>query len=202
MKRAASTTAINTYSSRRYWLSSLLLGIALPLSWTANADATTNIFLKWSDGSIFGDSVQHPGDVVLTSYSQSDSNPVNLARAAGGAASGRPTCGQVTIMKQLDKTSPDFLMKVLEGSVTSSTTPVTITFEQPFGDGGSRTYYQVQLYEVAVTSITQNDNQADIVTETIQLEAGKFRFTYTPQGPAASGSPISFGYDCLRNRAL
>ena len=113
MKRAASSTAINKCS----WLSSLLLGIALPLSWAANADAATDIFLKWSDSSIVGDSVnaKHPGEVVLTSYSQSDSNPVNLV-TANERGNGRPTCGQITIMKQIDRSSPKFLSKVFEAS--------------------------------------------------------------------------------------
>jgi len=104
-------------------------------------------------------------------------------------------------MKQLDKTSPEFLAKVFEGSITSATAPVTISFEKPVGEGGTIQYYKVELYEVAVTSVTQNDNQADIVTETIQLEAGRFRFTYTPQNVEGSGgNPVIFGYDCLRNR--
>jgi len=143
MKRAASSTAINKCS----WLSSLLLGIALPLSWAANADAATDIFLKWSDSSIVGDSVnaKHPGEVVLTSYSQSDSNPVNLV-TANGRGSGRPTCGQITIMKQIDRSSPEFLGKVFEGSRTSASVPVTITFEKSAGgDAPAVQYYKVRL---------------------------------------------------------
>ena len=206
MKRAASTTAINTYSLRRHWLSSLLLGMALPLSWAANADAATAIFLKWSDSSIVGDSTnaRHPGEVALTSYSQSDSNPVNLV-TAGGRGTGRPTCGQITVMKQLDRSSPEFLGKVFEGSRTSASVPVTITFEKSTGgDASPLQYYKVQLFEVAVTSVTQNDAQGDtIVSETIMLEAAKFRFTFTPQNPDGSaGTPVVFGWDCLANRAF
>ena len=199
MKRAASTTAINTYSFRRYWLSSLLLGTALTLSWTANADAATVVYLKWSDSSIVGDSTnaQHPGEVVLTSYSQNDSNPVNLTRGSG--AGGKAACGQITIMKQLDRSSPEFLGKVFQGSVSSATVPVTITFEKSAAEVPFQ-FYKVQLYEVAVTSITQNDSQGDTVSETIMLEAGKFRFTYTPQKPdGTKGTAVVFGWDCLKN---
>jgi type VI secretion system secreted protein Hcp len=199
MKLSASTTAINMYSFWRYRLWSVLLGTALTLSWTANAGATTVVYLKWSDSSIVGDSTnaQHPNEVVLTSYSQNDSNPVNLARGAGGST-GKATCGQITIMKQLDRSSPEFLGKVFQGSVSSPTVPVTITFESvaevPFQ------FYKVQLYEVAVTSITQNDSQGDTVHETIMLEAGKFRFTYTPQKPdGTKGTVVVFGWDCTRN---
>jgi type VI secretion system secreted protein Hcp len=172
------------------------------LSWTANADAATVVYLKWSDSSIVGDSTnaQHPGEVVLTSYSQNDSNPVNLARGAGGST-GKATCGQITIQKALDRSSPEFLGKVFQGSVSSATVPVTITFEKAGGEGAAFQFYKVQLYEVAVTSITQNDSSGDLgVTETIMLEAGKFRFTYTPQKPdGTKGTAVVFGWDCIKN---
>jgi type VI secretion system secreted protein Hcp len=205
MKRAASTTAINTYSFRRYWLSSLLLGIALPLSWAANADAATVIFLKWSDSSIVGDSTnaQHPGEVALTSYSQNDSNHVNLV-TGNGRGSGRATCGQITIMKQLDRSSPEFLAKVFQGSRSNPGVPVTITFEKSAGgDAAAFQFYKVQLFEVAVTSITQNDTQGDTVSETIMLEAARFRFSFTPQKPdGTAGGNVVFGWDCLANRTF
>ena len=205
MKRFASITAINTSSLRRCWLSSLLLGISLALSWAANADAATVIFLKWSDSSIVGDSTnaRHPGEVVLTSYSQNDSNPVNLV-TGNGRGTGRPTCGQITIMKQIDRSSPEFLSKVFEGSRTSASVPVTITFERSAGaDAPAFQYYKVQLFEVAVTSITQNDAQGDTVSETIMLEAARFRFTFTPQGSdGTAGAQVVFGWDCLANRAF
>lgn len=197
-----STTAINTCSWRRYWLSSLLLAIALALSWTANANAATIVFLQWSDSTISGPGPL--GAIELTSYSQSDSNPVNLAAGAGGAGrSTRPTCGQITIMKQLDNTSPEFLAKVFEGSLTNPTVPVTINFEKL--TGGTNTsffkFYIVQLYEVAVTSVTQSDTQDGLVNETIMLEARKFRFLYTPQKPdGTGGTKVSFGWDCVSNR--
>lgn len=197
MKRATSTTAINTYSLRRYWLSSLLLGIALPLSWTANADAGTVIFLTWSDSSI-------AGNVAVESYSQGDSNPVNLVTVNGRGTSS-PKCGQITVTKQLDRSSPDFLGKVFEGSRTSASVPVTITFEKSTGaDAGAFQYYKVQLFEVAVTSVTQAGAQGgDTVSESVSLEAARFRFTFTPQNSDGSaGAPVVFGWDCLANRAF
>lgn len=183
------------------WLSSLLLGIVLALSWTANADAATVVYLQWSDSTISGPGPL--GAIELTSYSQSDSNPVNLAAGAGGTGkSTRPTCGQITIMKQLDNTSPEFLAKVFEGSLTNSTVPVTINFEKLSGPNASFfKFYRVQLYEVAVTSVTQSDTQDGLINETIMLEARRFRFLYTPQKPdGTGGTTVSFGWDCVSNR--
>jgi type VI protein secretion system component Hcp len=100
-----------------------------------------------------GDSTnaRHPGEVALTSYSQNASNPVNLTKKGDTAL-----CGQITIMKQIDRSSPEFLGKVLTGSVSSATVPVTITFEK-FATEVAFQFYKVELYQVAVTSITQSD---------------------------------------------
>jgi type VI secretion system Hcp family effector len=194
MKSAASTTAVNTYSFQRCGLASLLLGTALALSCTTDAGAATFVYLKWSDGTIVGDSTnaRHPGEVALTSYSQNASNPVKKGETA--------LCGQITIMKQIDRSSPEFLGKVLTGSVSSATVPVTITFEKSAAEVAFQ-FYKVELYQVAVTSITQSDSQADTVNETIMLEAGKFRYTFTPQNiDGTTGAPVIFGWDCLANR--
>ena len=199
MKSAASTTAVNTYSFQRCGFASLLLGTALALSCTTDAGAATSVYLKWSDGTIVGDStdVQHLGEVTLTSYSQNASNPVNLTKKGDTAL-----CGQITVMKQIDQSSPEFLGKVLTGSVSSATVPVTITFEKSAAQFAFQ-FYKVELYQVAVTSITQSDSQADTVNETIMLEAGKFRYTFTPQNVDGSkGTPVIFGWDCLANRQL
>jgi type VI secretion system Hcp family effector len=182
MKSAASTTAVNTYSFRRYGLAPLLLGTALALNWTANADAATVIYLKWSDRSIVSDrtvvsdstSVEHAGEVALTSFRQNVANSVNLANAAD-----KTRCGQITITKQIDRSSPVFLGKVLMRSITSATVPVTITFERSAA-GAHFQFYKVELYEVMVRSIAQSDIQADTVEETIMLDAGKVRYSFTP----------------------
>jgi type VI protein secretion system component Hcp len=198
MKSADLTTAVNTYSFQRRGLASLLLGTALALSCTTDADAATFVYLKWSDTSIVGDSTNahHLGEVALTSYSQNASNPVNLTKKGDTAL-----CGQITIMKQIDQSSPAFLGKVLTGSVSSATVPVTITFEKSAAVAFQ--FYKVELYQVAVTSITQSDSQADTVNETIMLEAGKFRYTFTPQNiDGTIGVPVTFGWDCLANRQL
>jgi type VI protein secretion system component Hcp len=107
-------------------------------------------------------------------------------------------------MKQLDRSSPEFLAKVFQGSRSNPGVPVTITFEKSAGgEAAAFQFYKVQLFEVAVTSITQNDTQGDTVSETIVLEAARFRFTFSPQKPDGSaGGNVAFGWDCLANRTF
>jgi type VI protein secretion system component Hcp len=104
-------------------------------------------------------------------------------------------------MKRVDQTSPVFLGMVLSGRATAG--PVTFTFANSSTDQIS-TFYTVSLRNVLPTSITQSDSLGDdAIIETIVLMASQFVFTYTPQlASGGPGTPVSFGWDCVTNRAL
>jgi type VI secretion system secreted protein Hcp len=168
------------------------VGIAFVLP--KHAQAATDLFLTWP-GIIGPSTVQgHVGDIELTSYSQNASNTFSQSSGAGKAV-----CGEVTITKRIDSTSPVFLGMVLSGRVTSG--PVTVTFAKSAKD---TTFYTVSLRNVVPTSITQSDSEGpERVTETIVLSASQFVFTFTPQLPNGSfGTPVTFGWDCAANRQL
>jgi type VI secretion system secreted protein Hcp len=181
-------------------LASLLGGVALSLSWGATAQAATDLFLTWP-GIVGPSNVQgHLGDIELISYSQNASNTATVVGGTGtGAGAGKAVCGEVTITKRIDSTSPIFLGKVLSGSPTAG--PVTVTFAKSAQD---TTFYTVSLRKVIATSITQSDSTGpERITETIVLLASQFVFTFTPQLPNGSfGTPVTFGWDCAANRQL
>jgi type VI secretion system secreted protein Hcp len=120
------------------------------------------------------------------------------AKAVAGGA-GKAICGEVTITKRIDSTSPIFLGMVLSSRRTSG--PVTISFAKSANDA---TFYSVSLRNVVPTSITQNDDPGPgKLTETIVLSASQFLFTYTPQLPNGSfGTPVTFGFDCAINTQI
>ena len=190
--------SINTSACRRTPRAAVLLGsIALGLAWTATAQAATDLFLTWP-GIIGGSTVQgHAGDIELTSYTQTASNTFSQSSSGGG--SGKAICGEVTITKRIDSTSPIFLGTVLSGKVTPG--PVTITFAKSSNDA---TFYSVSLRNVIPTSITQSDDPGPgRITETIVLSAAQFEFTFTPHLPNGSvGTPVKFGFDCVANKQL
>jgi type VI secretion system secreted protein Hcp len=168
---------------------------ALSLTWTATAAPAANeLFLTWP-GIVGPSTVQgHIGDIQLTSYSQTASNTGSTTISTGKAV-----CGEITITKRIDSTSPIFLGMVLSGRRTSG--PVTITFAKSAQD---TTFYTVTLREVVPTSITQSDSTGpEKITETIAMSAVKFLFTFTPQLPNGSfGTPVTFGWDCATNSQL
>src|SRR5262245_16052129 len=99
-------------------LASLLGSVALGFICTAPAYAgTTQILLTWPS---------FP-DIPLTSYSQNASNGGVPTR---GGASGS-VCGQVTITKLVDRSSPIFLGLVLTGNTLIPR--LTINFSQQNG---------------------------------------------------------------------
>ena len=159
------------------------------------AQAATDLFLTWP-GIIGPSTVQgHAGDIELTSYTQTASNTFSQSSSGGG--SGKAVCGEVTITKRIDSTSPIFLGMVLSGNVTQG--PVTITFAKSSNDA---TFYLVSLRNVIATSITQSDDPGPgKITETIVLSAAQFEFTFTPQLPnGGPGTPVKFGFDCVGNK--
>jgi type VI secretion system secreted protein Hcp len=164
------------------------------------AQAATDLFLTWP-GIIGSSTVQgHVGDIELLSYSQNASNTAN-PDSTGKGGGGKAICGQITITKRLDSSSPVFLGMVLSERITTG--PVTVTFAKS-GDAKDTTFYTVRLRDVFPTSITQSDSPgADTIIETIVLAARQFVFTFTPQLPNGSfGTPVSFGWDCATNRQL
>jgi type VI secretion system secreted protein Hcp len=169
------------------------LAFVLPLQ----AQAATDLFLTWP-GIIGPSTVQgHVGDIELNSYSQNASN--TATQSSGGGGSGKAICGEVTITKNIDSTSPVFLGMVLSGRHTAG--PVTVTFAKSKQD---TTFYTVSLRDVVPTSITQSDSSGpQRITETIVFAAGQFVFTFTPQLANGSfGTPVTFGWDCVANRQL
>jgi type VI secretion system Hcp family effector len=164
------------------------------------AQAATDLFLTWP-GIIGSSTVQgHVGDIELLSYSQNASNTAN-PDSTGKGGGGKAICGQITITKRLDSSSPVFLGMVLSERITAG--PVTVTFAKS-GNARDTTFYTVRLRDVVPTSITQSDSPgADTIIETIVLAARQFVFTFTPQLPNGSfGTPVSFGWDCATNRQL
>jgi type VI secretion system secreted protein Hcp len=179
---------------RALQLASLLGGVALGVCSAATAQADNEVFLTWP-GITGPSTVQgHVGDIELLSFSQSTSNTGATGSAGTGAGAGKATgCGQVTITKRIDSTSPIFFGMVVSGQITSG--PVTVTFARGAQD---KTFYSVGLRTVLPTSITQSDSTgADKFTETITFLAVQFTITYTPQLPNGGvGTPVTLSLTC------
>ena len=142
---------------------------------------------------------QHKGEIELSSYSQSFRSGANFGAGAGSGAA-RAACGDITALKNIDRSSPDLIMHVVSGRHIAEG---TITFRRT-GELGAQEFYTVHLTDVIVDSIQQSDPAGNTgLLEKVSLKARQFRFTFRPQ--RADGSlarEISFGWDCVSNERL
>lgn len=191
MLRTGTSTQVRGFKS-------VLLGATLAVCCIASADAaqpttTTTITILLKIAGITGTSQipGHVGDIVLSGFSTNDSNTGPVA----GGGSGKSLCGQVTITKTIDQTSPEFLRLVLTGVSTPS---ATVTFQSSDGKTTPSDFYKVDLREIFVTGVAQTDIQADKVTETIVLQAVQFQFSFLP----INGTPVVFGWNCATNQKM
>jgi type VI protein secretion system component Hcp len=142
------------------------------------------------------------GDIELTAYSQSFTNPVSSN--SGGTVSGRFSCGAINISKLVDATSQDFLEYVIRGAAIKT---VNVYFTGNNANTTAATArYSIVLTNVRVTSLTQGDTASNTgglgITENISLVADKFQVTYVTQtADGANGNTETYGWDCVANTA-
>ena len=181
-------------AGRRIALLACAAGLTIGSAVAAHA---TQLYLNFPG--VVGDSVDshHAREVVLTGFSATDT--LNLAANNTGRAAGRPTCGQVTVTKLIDRASPQLLALLFTGRTTQG--PVVISFEN-VTESGAVDYYQVALNNVVVDNISQSDSTSDVVKETVQLRATQFVWTFKAQTGDGSVTPVKFGWDCATNRQL
>jgi type VI secretion system secreted protein Hcp len=160
--------------------------------------AADRIFLKLGD--ILGASTApgHRDEIDITSYAQAFRNSANFGFGAGGGG-GRVSCGDITVLKNIDRSSPQLIMQVTTGRHIPSG---VITFST--GGEQALEYYKVQLTGVLVDAVEQVDPPGEVgLTEKVSLKVRQFSFTYVPQNDKGQvGTPVTFGWDCASNRPL
>lgn len=177
-------------------LGGLLLAGALAV--TSLPAAADDIFLKL-DG-VPGESIdaRHKGEIDVLSYSQSLTGPFARGATSGAAASGKTTCGPVTITKYVDLSSPDLILSAANGRHIPS---AVITFRR--AGQTPVEYYTVILDDVIVTEVEQTDSRSSSsqrAVEKVSLIGRRVRFEYTAQRPdGGSGAKPKSGWDCAAN---
>lgn len=169
----------------------------------APSPAPAATFLKLGD--IQGESTdaKHKDQIEILSFTQSWINSFEGGSSGGGAV-GKVQCGAITLMKNIDKSSPLLLKGVATGQHFKD---ATIAFQSPATTGARPTaaadYYTINLTEVFVTELTQTDAQdPNRIFEKLVLNAQAFTFKFQPQNIKGSsvGQPVTFKWDCAENK--
>jgi type VI secretion system secreted protein Hcp len=173
-----------------------LVLMTLGLAASGPAAAADEIFLRLDGivGSATG--AAHQNEIVVSTYSQAFSNTTSAVTGSGGG-SGKVNCGEITVMKNIDKSSPKLIGAVVTGSHIAAG---DILFDSSRGNGSLVESYHVALTDVVVTEIAQMDHTPQGVMERVTLSARQFKFTFLPTTIAGNtGAPISFSVDCGTN---
>lgn len=180
-----------------------LLAGTLAAASIAPSTAAADIFLRFEDAqgnlTIAGESVdaKHKDEIDILSYSQSFKNAVSDATGGGGGA-GKVTCGDITVLKNIDKSSPKLIEKVVTGKHIDK---AVLTFRSV--GRAALEYYVVTLEDVLVTSIDQTDqNNPARIFERVTLNSAQFKFSYQQQKVDGQLLPaVQFKFDCRTNKA-
>ncbi|MFO1220119.1 MAG: type VI secretion system tube protein Hcp [Burkholderiaceae bacterium] len=172
------------------WASAALLAACATTAGAADA-----IYLKLDGITGASTSERHKGEIDISSYAQAFRNAVNFGFGSGAGA-GRVSCGDITVLKNIDRATPDLIMHVTTGRhIAQGTITFTRAGEQPID------YYVVKLRDVLIDAVEQIDPPGEAgLTEKVSMKVRQFQFTYTPQSATGqAGTPITFGWDCASN---
>jgi type VI secretion system secreted protein Hcp len=174
-----------------------LLAGALAGGVTAPATALADIFVELQG--IKGEVVNQKfkDQILALSYTQSFRNLTSTG-SGGGAGAGKVVCGDITLLKNIDKASPEIIRHVVTGKHIDTG---NISFTSSAGLGNT-VYYSVALTDVLLTSIDQTDqNDNARIIERVTLSASKFDFTYTVVNAKGQTQPGGqFSFDCQANK--
>jgi len=172
--------------------------IAAGAATSGTALAVDDIFLKL-DG-ITGESqdAKHKSEIEILAYSQLFSNNGASRAFGGGGGAGRVTCGDITVQKTVDSSTPNLIHSVTTGQHIAKG---VLTFRKA-GEIPLE-YFVVTLTDVLVDSIQQSDALPDKILEKVTLNAAKFDFKYRTQNADGTlGATQEYGYDCRLQKAF
>lgn len=176
-----------------------VFAVAATAAVAAPAPVLAETFLRLGD--IKGESTdqKHKDQIEILSFTQSWTNSVEFGGGSGGAGVGKVQCGAITMMKNIDKSSPLLLKGIATGQHFKD---AVITFQSSDTRLQSPEYYTITMTTVFLTELSQTDSaDPNRIFEKLVLNAGTFEFKYTPTDVKGKvGTPVSFKWDCMSNK--
>lgn len=134
-------------------------------------------------GDIKGESVdkEHKDWINLLSVSQGLTRPMPQGSSGSTRQRGSVSCGDVTLVKELDKSSPKLLEAICDGTVFPE---VLIDMVTSTGAGNRKPYFTWVLKNVMVSdfSVAGSTDDGSVPTEQISLNYEEIKWTYDTMG--------------------
>jgi type VI secretion system secreted protein Hcp len=134
----------------------------------------------------------HEGQIDITSFSFGAVQSGSFARGGAGGGSGKAEFQDISIVKEVDKSSP----KLFQACAAGTHFPKATIYVRKAGDKPLE-YYKVELNDLIVSSV-QNSGSAsgDTVMESITFNTAKINFTYVEQdAKGGAGKTVTAGFD-------
>jgi type VI secretion system secreted protein Hcp len=136
-----------------------------------------------------GPSTSKDGAIDLLSFSFGASMPTS-ASADGGLRAGRADVSHVTVMKVLDKTSPDLFQHCVTGDFLSK---VDVIYDKAMGDQ-QEDYYKLSMSDALITSIQWSGSNEN-PTESVSFAFKKIQVCYNPEEGGQLKGFVQKGFD-------
>ena len=137
--------------------------------------------------------------IEIESFSWGVSNTATVGSQSGGISSGKANIGAFTIVKAVDKASPNLMLASCDGSHLKS---ATVTFRKSTGSSGPKPFEILKFHECMVSSyqMTGVTGGDDTPRESVSFEFGKVEMEYYAQKSDGSTSKAgNTGWDRLKN---
>ncbi|MEO0463947.1 MAG: type VI secretion system tube protein Hcp [Pseudomonadota bacterium] len=141
----------------------------------------------------------HKDEIDIESFSYAISQEGDFQRGGAGGTSGKADIHDISVMKQVDKSSPD-LFKFCASGKHISTVEI---YSQKSGDGDKPlTYYTIKLEDVIVSNVSNSGSAGgNAIMETVSFNTAKFTFKYQAQKAdgGKDGGEVPASYDARKN---
>ena len=129
-------------------------------------------------------------DILSFSFGASMSAVIGAGSSGGEARAGRANLGDVTIMKVLDKTSPDLWDHCVTATFLKK---VEIYYDKPVNNK-QEDYFKIELEDALITSI-QFSGSSEHPVESVSFTYSKVKVSYNPEEDGALKGFVDRGFD-------
>ena len=141
---------------------------------------------------------KHDGWIEIDSWSYGyTQNVASGGRSTGGARTAEQVnISDVTIMKGMDKASPELFFLCCNGKHIPN-----VVIEVCRASEKKEKYWEIKLTDVLITSCQPSQGVGDIPRESVTFNPGKIEWIYTEMshGPGKPGGPITHNWSLLKN---
>ncbi len=140
---------------------------------------------------IEGPSKSKSKGIDVMSFSFGTSHQTMISQASGGELkSGKADFGDISIMKVLDKTSPDLWDKCVTATFLKK---VELFYDKPVNNK-QEDYFKIELQDALITSI-QFSGSNEHPMESVSFTYSKVKVSYNPEEDGALKGFVDRGYD-------